>query len=172
MCPVCGGPLGHGLDVAAGAERTLSPGKHHAADGIVGLDVAQDPVHGRHHGLGHGVSPARAVHREDRDAVVDLGQQIFGSGIELLPHAGPPPGAPAAETNRTPATVTGGTACPVVSLTSAMASPRPGAAATNRRSCRACSSAMTAAPPPAVVVVAAARPSTSAQRAAAPAGSV
>ena len=78
-----GGPLRHGLDVAARAERAASPGEHHAADCIVGLDVAEDPVHGRHHGLGHGVPPVRAVHGEHRDAVVDLGQQILGSRVEL-----------------------------------------------------------------------------------------
>ena len=58
--PVFGGPLRHGLDVAACTEGTTSPGKHDAADGVIDLELAEHPAHRRHHRLGHGIPPVRA----------------------------------------------------------------------------------------------------------------
>ncbi len=135
--PVSHGPLCHGLHVATGAEGAACSGEHNAADRVVDLDLAEHPLHGCHHGLGHGVSPVRAVHGQDRDAVVDLGQQVIGSCVELR-HADSPPGGTAAETNRTPAIWTGGISRSARSLTTLMPSPRPEATGTKRRSCRAC----------------------------------
>src|SRR5215469_2953821 len=78
-----------------------------------------------------------------------------------------PARGPASDTNRTPAIRTVGLSCSAVSLTSVMASPRP-EAGTNLRSCPACVSSMTAVSPCCVT----ASPRTSAQRAAARAGSM
>jgi hypothetical protein len=73
-------PLGHGLDVAAGAEAAARPGEHHDANGRVFGESGQRLEQRVEHRARHGVEPIGAVQREHSDSVLDAFQQIFGHG--------------------------------------------------------------------------------------------
>ena len=80
--------FGHGLDVTAGAERPAGPGQHDGAHVGVGLEAAQHGGQTGDHGAGQGVAPLRPVHGQDPDAVLDAGQEVGCSGVDVA-HIGP-----------------------------------------------------------------------------------
>ncbi len=74
--------LGHALHVAACAERDARAGEHHGADVGVRLACGQRIGEGGDHRRGQRVAPLRPVHRDDGDAVVDVGEEVGRAGVD------------------------------------------------------------------------------------------
>src|SRR5438270_71341 len=81
--PVLGGG-GHGLHVAARAERPAGAGQDDAADVVGELDLGEHARQRAEHRLRERVAALGAVHGEHGDAVLDARQEVVGAGVDVL----------------------------------------------------------------------------------------
>ncbi len=77
---------GHGLDVAAAAERAAGAGEHDAPHGRIELGRGERVGEGGGHRPGHRVARLGSVHRERQHALVHGREQLARPGLDLCRH--------------------------------------------------------------------------------------